>query len=141
MQVQSVGVDLDIYCREILSQVQLIERLYKPFELVSTVLNCFYLCKRNKLYSIDDKLLYSRRKRQHNIRWVMIHSFINVLQKFYVGLQVDRKMKNMHIIENMQRKKSPSIDWHLWAFYKQFFVFHCNISITKSLILEIFCMI
>ena len=59
VQVQSVVVDLDIYYREILSPIQLTEHLYKPFGLVSMVLNCFYLYKRNKLYTIDDKLLYS----------------------------------------------------------------------------------
>jgi len=51
--IQFVVVDSNIYCKEILFQVQLIVHLYKLFELVLMVLNCFYLCedeeKENKL--------------------------------------------------------------------------------------------
>ena len=43
--IQYVVDDSNIYCREILSLVRLVEHLYKQFLLVWRVLNCFYLWK------------------------------------------------------------------------------------------------
>ena len=66
--IQFFVVDLDIYYKEILFQVLLIEHLYKLFELVLMVLNCFYLReKKRTIFTIDQdrkKIFFLLRQRE-----------------------------------------------------------------------------